>query len=278
MVLETFWLIFVHIFKGKKEKDIVYLCLKLPAISDHTKQPSFAAESWTIPSTCIIQTEVHHCTERNKFKILLRLRNAPSRLDSSAGNSKSDWQKYQENCGSTGLGGKCGWTWIGEIVSTWRIYFALEMPIWVPFSGRRLQKFKDNIPAVSANQTLAIRHRICRSLSIFDESNVDPAVQDGVLRCLTWASLSKIFTCLLTRRVTKTQRTLQSINQLPKISENFAKISKHFRRFSKSFNLKGFFHGSAHARVPRNLICVPARNKANFWGFTRRIVEGGFYL
>ena len=42
--------------------------------------------------------------------------------------------------------------------------------------------------------------------------------------------------------------------------------------------LKGFFHGSAHARVLRNLICVPARNKANFWGFTRRIVEGGFYL
>ena len=29
-------------------------------------------------------------------------------------------------------------------------------------------------------------------------------------------------------------------------------------------NLKEFFHGSAHARVLRNLICVPARNKANF--------------
>ena len=28
--------------------------------------------------------------------------------------------------------------------------------------------------------------------------------------------------------------------------------------------LKGFFHGSAHARVLRNLIYVPARNKANF--------------
>ena len=42
--------------------------------------------------------------------------------------------------------------------------------------------------------------------------------------------------------------------------------------------LKGFFHGSAHARVLRNLICLPARNKANFWGFTRRSVEGGFHL
>ena len=28
--------------------------------------------------------------------------------------------------------------------------------------------------------------------------------------------------------------------------------------------LKGFIHGSAHARVLRNLICVPAWNKANF--------------
>ena len=28
--------------------------------------------------------------------------------------------------------------------------------------------------------------------------------------------------------------------------------------------LKGFFHGSAHARVLRNLICAPARNKVNF--------------
>ena len=43
-------------------------------------------------------------------------------------------------------------------------------------------------------------------------------------------------------------------------------------------SLKGFFHGSAHARVLRNLICVPAGNKANFWGFTRWSVEGGFYL
>ena len=32
----------------------------------------------------------------------------------------------------------------------------------------------------------------------------------------------------------------------------------------RSKHLKGFFHGSAHARVLRNLICVPARNKANF--------------
>ena len=28
--------------------------------------------------------------------------------------------------------------------------------------------------------------------------------------------------------------------------------------------LKGFFHGSAHTPVLRNLVCVPARNKANF--------------
>ena len=42
--------------------------------------------------------------------------------------------------------------------------------------------------------------------------------------------------------------------------------------------LKWFFHASAHARVLRNLICLPARNEANFWGFTRRSVEGGFYL
>ena len=42
--------------------------------------------------------------------------------------------------------------------------------------------------------------------------------------------------------------------------------------------LKGFFHGSAHARVLRNLICVPAQNKANFRGFTRRSVRGGFHL
>ena len=33
--------------------------------------------------------------------------------------------------------------------------------------------------------------------------------------------------------------------------------------------LKGFFHGSAHARVLRNLI---------FKGFTRRSVRGGFHL
>ena len=33
--------------------------------------------------------------------------------------------------------------------------------------------------------------------------------------------------------------------------------------------LKEFFHGSAHAQVLRNEICVPAWNKANFWGFTR---------
>ena len=50
-------------------------------------------------------------------------------------------------------------------------------------------------------------------------------------------------------------------------------------RLSNNFNrLKGFFHGSAHARVLRNLVCVPALNKANFWGFTWRSVEGGFHL
>ena len=30
------------------------------------------------------------------------------------------------------------------------------------------------------------------------------------------------------------------------------------------FILKGLFHGSAHAPVFRNLVCVPARNKATF--------------
>ena len=49
------------------------------------------------------------------------------------------------------------------------------------------------------------------------------------------------------------------------------------------FHLKGFFQGSAHARVLRNFKSVfrrgvPDRNKANFWGFTWRSVEGGFYL
>ena len=42
----------------------------------------------------------------------------------------------------------------------------------------------------------------------------------------------------------------------------------------KTSNLKVLFHGSAHARVLRNLICVPA----NFWDFTRQSVEGGFHL
>ena len=44
------------------------------------------------------------------------------------------------------------------------------------------------------------------------------------------------------------------------------------------FILKGFFHGSAHAPVLRNLVCVPARNKATFWDFARRSVEVGFNL
>ena len=42
--------------------------------------------------------------------------------------------------------------------------------------------------------------------------------------------------------------------------------------------LKGFFRCSAHSRVLRNLICVPARNKVNFWGFRRRSGEGEFHL
>ena len=49
------------------------------------------------PSTCIIETQLHHCTEHNKFEILLRLRNAQSSLDSSAGNS--NWQKYEQTAG-----------------------------------------------------------------------------------------------------------------------------------------------------------------------------------
>ena len=42
--------------------------------------------------------------------------------------------------------------------------------------------------------------------------------------------------------------------------------------------LKQLIDDSAHAQVLRNLICVPARNKANFGGFTRRSVEGEFHL
>ena len=39
---------------------------------------------------------------------------------------------------------------------------------------------------------------------------------------------------------------------------------RDFEEITKNYGLKilkGFFHGSAHARVLRNLICVPARNK-----------------
>ena len=48
----------------------------------------------------------------------------------------------------------------------------------------------------------------------------------------------------------------------------FVCASRKLRKCSFGCNIfkKGLFHGSAHARVFRNLICVPARNKANFWG------------
>ena len=55
------------------------------------------------------------------------------------------------------------------------------MSIWVACNRRWQKKFKHNISPKSANQTLAIRNRIYRSLSSFDESSVDPPVQDGVL-------------------------------------------------------------------------------------------------
>ena len=65
---------------------------------------------------------------------------------------------------------------------------------------------------------------------------------------------------MTTLYITASRPAMADITASSKTMEQYA---KQLRKLS----LKEFFHGSAHARVLRNLICVLARNKANFLRF-----------